>query len=687
MRNVLRRNPDKGGDVVTMRIRVFRSGCAGLVLALAAVPVFAQSTPSPHLDTLHGPVSTRFWIRISPAAAVRMNKAGPRTHAQGAEDPQQLPLSRELQAQCAKWGVSAIRPAYPFPFQNQALAGELGLDRLYVLEVPAGTRTPDVVQTLRGQGGEVQQAGTDIIGALADFIPDDSEFALQYGLHNTGQPICNPACVPGTPDADIDAPEAWALHTGELGGVTIAFLDSGIFPHDEFAGRILPGIFILAPDFPGGPVDTIGHGTHVASVAAARGNNAVDLAGVHWGASILPVRVTTGSGATSGLHVANGLIWAADHGADVINMSLQFYTYTDSAENLALLEDAAAYAHGQGAVLVAASGNGPQRACTVSGAQCVSAAQCPAGESCVNIVAFPAKYDTVIAVGGTNNRDQRMFISNSGPELELVAPGESIWGLGIFGANLFQSGTSLSAPLVSGAAALLKSYRPALTNEEIRSILSATADDLGPPGRDPEFGFGRINLHAALRSVTDSDGDGVFDLDDNCLAASNADQLDADGDGAGDVCDECPTDPSKTAEGVCGCGIVDTGSDPDSDGFEDCVDGCPFDPNKVEPLVCGCHIRDTDSDGDASADCVDECPADPAKTSSGLCGCGVSDSGDADGDEVINCVDQCPGVDDALFAPGCIGAIPTLSQWGLITLALLLLIGAKLRFRNPLTCA
>lgn len=675
--------------------------CVGLlVIATATLPGFAQTAPlpatEPALDAVYGPTSSRLWIKLSPVAAIRVQKPG-------GEDPQQVPLSRELQAQCAKWGVTAIRPAYPFPFQNPALAAQLGLDRVYILEVLPGTDTPRAVQTFQVPGGEVEQSGVDLIGELASFTPDDPEFTLQYGLHNIGQSICNPACVAGTPDADIDAPEAWDLYTGESGGVTIAFLDSGIFPHEEFSGRILPGINILAPDSPIGTLDTIGHGTHVTGIAAARGNNGIGLAGVHWGANILPVRISDAAGLLTALNVGNGLIWAADHGADVINMSLQIYGLP---ENLTFLEDAAAYAHGQGAVLVAASGNGPRKecsgtgqlcvtnaqckACSGSGQLCVTNAQCPAGEiceptgeTCENVVAFPAKYATVIAVAGTTSRDQRLFISNSGPEVALCAPGESVWSVGTFGANLFQSGTSASSPFVSGAVALLKSHAPQLTNEEIRSVLTATADDLGPPGWDPEFGFGRLNLHTALLAVTDTDGDGVSDPDDNCVDVPNVDQTDGDADGAGDACDACPNDPNKIDPGVCGCGIAD--ADADQDGTANCLDGCPTDANKTAPGQCGCHVIDTDADGDVAADCVDGCPNDPAKTLPGACGCGVLEGGDADHDGVADCVDQCPGVDDALFAPGCIGAIPTVSQWGFMVLALLLMTGAKLRFGNPAT--
>ena len=157
---------------------------------------------------------------------------------------------------------------------------------------------------------------------------------------------------------------------------------------------------------------------------------------------------------------------------------------------------------------------------------------------------------------------------------------------------------------------------------------------------------------------------------------------DTDGDGSRDECDLCDNDPLKTAPGQCGCGIADT--DSDGDGTANCNDLCPSDPGKIVPGICGCGIADTDTDGDGTADCQDGCPDDPNKTAAGICGCGTPETGDSDGDGVSDCVDQCPGVDDAVFFPGCQGAIPTVSEWGMIVLALVLLIGAKVYFgRKP----
>jgi len=125
--------------------------------------------------------------------------------------------------------------------------------------------------------------------------------------------------------------------------------------------------------------------------------------------------------------------------------------------------------------------------------------------------------------------------------------------------------------------------------------------------------------------------------------------------------------------------------DGDGDGLIDDCDGCPADPNKTDPGQCGCGTSETDSDSDGTPNCIDGCPNDPGKTDPGICGCGVSDILDADGDGVPDCVDQCPGVDDADFAPECVGAIPTVSMWGLIVLALVLLIGGKIAFRDRQT--
>jgi hypothetical protein len=149
-------------------------------------------------------------------------------------------------------------------------------------------------------------------------------------------------------------------------------------------------------------------------------------------------------------------------------------------------------------------------------------------------------------------------------------------------------------------------------------------------------------------ACTDTDSDGVCDIDDNCPAVANPTQTDTDGDGIGDACDGCLADAGKTVPGICGCGVAET--DSDSDGTPNCNDTCPADPAKTVPGTCGCGVAETDSDTDGTPDCTDECDSDPAKTAPGACGCGnieVAGCGactDTDSDGVCDVDDNCPAV-------------------------------------------
>ncbi len=193
---------------------------------------------------------------------------------------------------------------------------------------------------------------------------------------------------------------------------------------------------------------------------------------------------------------------------------------------------------------------------------------------------------------------------------------------------------------------------------------------------------------------TDSDNDTVPDCNDGCpndpgktepgVCGCGVADTDSDNDTVPDCNDGCPDDPGKTEPGVCGCGVPDT--DSDNDTVPDCNDGCPDDPGKTEPGVCGCGVADVDSDGDTVLDCDDGCPNDAGKIEPGACGCGVADT-DSDGDTVPDCHDQCPGEDDLPDSdgdgiPDCIMApVPAVSSWGLLILALMLLVGAKTYLR------
>ena len=184
----------------------------------------------------------------------------------------------------------------------------------------------------------------------------------------------------------------------------------------------------------------------------------------------------------------------------------------------------------------------------------------------------------------------------------------------------------------------------------------------------------------------DPDGDGVYTFcdGDNCPDDYNPGQENCNGDAEGDACE------GDWAE-----------QDDDGDGECNGTDGCPDDPNKTDPGVCGCGIPDTDTDGDGAEDCIDPCPYDPLKfipgtglgQAPGQCGCGNPDT-DSDGDGCADCRDCCPGVDDWVYCPeypcsypDCGSGIPTVSEWGVVILVLLLLAAGKVYFsRRRATC-
>lgn len=191
------------------------------------------------------------------------------------------------------------------------------------------------------------------------------------------------------------------------------------------------------------------------------------------------------------------------------------------------------------------------------------------------------------------------------------------------------------------------------------------------------------------------DINGGMSLDCNSNTIPDECEVDADGDALPDECDTCPLDADNDQDGDGLCAESDPcPQDPDNDLDSDGVcapqDQCPLDPEKIAPGICGCGTSDIDFDGDGAADCIDACPLDANKTSPGLCGCGVSDT-DSDADTVADCDDVCPDTDDRIdldhnSVPDCLQSIPTMSSWGLLILALLLLVAAKTHSPEACPC-
>ena len=421
----------------------------------------------PQFDVIGGGSSEKILVRFRTETMARCRALRSMCRSMGQDTLPPL-LGRRVHELYTHWRGLRIRPLYPLEYRYPELARRYGLDRTYIIEVPPGTDTPGMASAFCGCLEDIEAAGVTSIGGVSD-IPNDPDFAMQYGMHNTGQ-------TGGEYDADIDAPEAWDLHTGRLGTVTIAIIDSGVGPHVEFAGRMVPGI--NTNDYPDGPTtDECGHGTHVAGIATAEGNNDLGVAGVTWGALVMPVRVTNAACGGSSDDAAAGLIWAADHGADICNLSLQFYDLT--APGAQLLEGSVNYAHDAGALVIAAAGNGHG-----------------------NEVAAPARFANCMAVTATDEDDSFAWWSNYGAEVDVCAPGDDIWSTRPNDLYGEERGTSMAAPHVSGLAALIKSYNYGLTNNEIRTLLTSTADPLASPVPNEFFGYGRINAFTALSSIT-----------------------------------------------------------------------------------------------------------------------------------------------------------------------------------------
>lgn len=292
----------------------------------------------------------------------------------------------------------------------------------------------------------------------------------------------------------INASRAWAMAYADdgFGGafteVQVAIVDSGIdVNHPEFRSHLLEGQNYVAIGVP--PDDDYGHGTHVAGLLGAVANNATGIAGVAPKVRIDPRKALNERGGGTIANVSAAIRDAADARADIINLSLE-----SGAPNV-VMEAAVQYAFNKGILLIAASGN-----------------------SGITTVSWPAHYDEVMAVAATTYNDTRASYSNSGPEIEIAAPGGtdtlpviSTWPGGVFCSSTQSAptlssycttqGTSMAAAVVSGAAAMIKSLRPSMSAAAIRQLLIDSAHKLNEPSNF--VGSGRLDLQAAVREILD----------------------------------------------------------------------------------------------------------------------------------------------------------------------------------------
>ncbi|NOT28924.1 MAG: S8 family serine peptidase, partial [Planctomycetes bacterium] len=339
---------------------------------------------------------------------------------------------------------------------------------LLLVEVPLTQGLASAIARLSATPG-VAFAEANGSGEGGEIVPNDTHFGVQWPLDNRGQ-------GGGRAGADIEALRAWSLARGSA-AVTVAVLDSGLTPaHPEFAGRVLPGIDFVNED--ADPFDDQGHGTFVSGILAANADNAFGLAGVDHACALLPVKVLNQFNGGTVFDLTQGLVFAADAGAHVVNMSLINYPQTTA------LESALEYARNAGCVLVACAGNGGIGDADRS---------------------YPGRSPLTISVGATTDRDLRAVFSGTGNSLDLVAPGERVPATlrALTDGWTAFSGCSAATPIVSGMAAVLLSVDPTLTHDEIKQRLEAGAEDgvgsaADTPGRDNHYGHGRANLFRSL---------------------------------------------------------------------------------------------------------------------------------------------------------------------------------------------
>lgn len=342
-------------------------------------------------------------------------------------------------------------------------------------------------------------------GARCTITPNDEYYDnRQWGLHNDGTLTAN--SVEG---ADIEMEEAWAISTGDS-SVVVAILDSGVkLDHPEFEGRFWVnedeistnqlddddnGYYndIHGWDFvnnDNNPLDDHGHGTNVTGIAGATGNNGIGYAGVNWKSKIMTCKILDEN--NSGLYSRwiSAIYYAVNNGADVINMSVGGVSYSAS------MEEAVNYAVNNGVPVVASMMNTDN-----------------------DQVFYPAGYASVIAVGATDpdhTRSSPFFYdpasgSNYGEHIDIVAPGNYIYGLNYKGNNDYNrmwGGTSQAAPFVTGVISLIESVHSGLSVDSIKNILYSTAmDEVGRPeedvaGWDKYHGHGVLNAYQALQKL------------------------------------------------------------------------------------------------------------------------------------------------------------------------------------------
>ena len=359
------------------------------------------------------------------------------------------------------------------------------LERLVGVDARLGEVAANHAQILRVRGNLSAAIATLLRSPLVEYaepdlilhqlaVPNDTRFGELYGLNNGN-------------DADMDAPEGWdaagLAAFPSTGGVKVGIVDTGIdAAHEDLVGRLADCGGVTSFPFLGliggnaaitdgsKCTDDNDHGSHVAGTIAALANNGKGVAGVAFNSSLSICKAldSGGSGSTTG--VANCITYLKNKGVQVISMSLG-----GGASSTLQAAVQGAWNNGNGAVIVAAAGND--------------------GNSTLN---YPAAYPEVVSVAATDNKDAHASFSNVNSDVEIAAAGVNVLSVKRGGGYVTMSGTSMATPHVAGVVALIRFHNPTWSAAQARTKLDTSVDDLGAPGRDTTFGFGRVNLAKAM---------------------------------------------------------------------------------------------------------------------------------------------------------------------------------------------
>ncbi|QKS47987.1 S8 family serine peptidase (plasmid) [Paenibacillus cellulosilyticus] len=345
--------------------------------------------------------------------------------------------------------------------------------------VPAGTRVisrqtemaTDIVVPEGGGDGSIAQWLTELRAddRVAYVQPNDRVHVLSSA--QTHVEANDPYLSRQTYLDLIGAKKAWnTVH--DQTDITIALVDTGVdFSHPDLKGSLLGGVNLLDPKLP--PQDDNGHGTNVAGVLAATGNNKAGIAGILWRARIMPIKALDEDGAGDESKLGEGILYAVNKGAAIVVLSVGLYRFST------YMRDIVQYAESKGVLLVAATGNdGEQLGSKVA-------------------IEYPAAYPTVLAVGGVKPNGQPEPRSNSGPEIDIAAPW-NVFTTALGGGYKEEEGTSMAAPQAAAAAALVLRVHPNFKPYEVRELLRQTAKDIGQPGVDEETGYGLLQVDKAV---------------------------------------------------------------------------------------------------------------------------------------------------------------------------------------------